>query len=154
KLPLEVARMRIRRARELGLDYKSYAGIRASTGRDIVALLFSDNALRMLRDTGRIEAERADKLAQVRAADLLALVHPPVTPAMALAANPDLLRVGSAPGLAHTWSDIRERIVDLKGATPADGVLVVGETGFEREWSVAGRLAGFVPADRYFSAMV
>jgi len=40
-LPIEVARRRVRRARELGIDYKSYAGIRAATGRDIVALIFS-----------------------------------------------------------------------------------------------------------------
>ena len=48
KLPLEVVRMRVRRARELGLDYKSYAGFRAANGRDIVAFLFSSNALRPL----------------------------------------------------------------------------------------------------------
>ena len=32
-LPLEVARRRVKRARELGIDYKSYAGIRAATDR-------------------------------------------------------------------------------------------------------------------------
>ena len=47
KLPLEVVRMRVRRARELGLDYKTYAGVRATTGRDLVAFLFSSNALRL-----------------------------------------------------------------------------------------------------------
>ena len=36
--------MLLEAARELGIDYKSYAGIRAATGRDIVALLFSTNA--------------------------------------------------------------------------------------------------------------
>ena len=51
-LPIEVARRRVRRARELGLDYKAYAGIRASTGRDIVALLFSTGLLRPA-DSGR-----------------------------------------------------------------------------------------------------
>ena len=67
-LPIEVARRRVRRARELGLDYKAYAGIRASTGRDIVALLFSTNALRLARDAPveileerlSISAERID----------------------------------------------------------------------------------------------
>lgn len=43
-LPIEVVRLRVRRAAELGLDYKTYAGIRASTGHDLVAFLFSSNA--------------------------------------------------------------------------------------------------------------
>ena len=30
KIPLEVVRMRVRRARELGLDYRTYAGVRAT----------------------------------------------------------------------------------------------------------------------------
>ena len=55
KLPLEVARRRVRRARELGIDYKAYAGIRAATGRDIIALLFSSNALRLLAREGKPE---------------------------------------------------------------------------------------------------
>ena len=39
RLPVEVVRMRVRRAHELGLDYKTYAGVRATTGRDLVAFL-------------------------------------------------------------------------------------------------------------------
>ncbi len=46
-LPIEVLRGRVRRARELGLEYKTYAGVRASTGHDVVAFLFSSNALRL-----------------------------------------------------------------------------------------------------------
>ena len=45
--PLDVVRMRVRRARELGLDYTAYASIRAASGHDVVALLFSSNALRV-----------------------------------------------------------------------------------------------------------
>ncbi|MDH3263731.1 MAG: hypothetical protein OEM24_07010, partial [Paracoccaceae bacterium] len=47
-LPLEVVRLRVKRAAELGLDYRAYASFRASTGHDVVALLFSSNALRLL----------------------------------------------------------------------------------------------------------
>ena len=32
-LPLFVLKMRVNRAKELGLDYTTYAGVRASTGR-------------------------------------------------------------------------------------------------------------------------
>lgn len=149
-LPIEVARRRVRRARELGLDYKAYAGIRAATGRDIVALLFSSNALRLLEDD-RIEAGRAARLERLRQAGVLALVHPPHDPARAAAGNPILIAAERAPGLLDTWSATRRRILDLKGTLPADGVVVIGETHLERGWAEAGRLAGYVEADRYFA---
>ncbi|MEM7490452.1 MAG: hypothetical protein AAF390_15135, partial [Pseudomonadota bacterium] len=66
-LPLEVVRMRVRRAAALGLDYGTYASVRATTGRDIVALLFSSNALGMIR-RAEMDAARAAKLARVEAA--------------------------------------------------------------------------------------
>jgi hypothetical protein len=31
-------------------------------------------------------------------------------------------------------------------------VILVGETALEREWCAAGRLAGWIPAARYFEA--
>jgi len=47
KLPIEIVRVRVARARRLGLPYRTYAGIRAATGRDVVAFLFSGNALEL-----------------------------------------------------------------------------------------------------------
>jgi len=38
QLPLEIVRLRIRKARELGIDYKSYASIRAANGRQMGAI--------------------------------------------------------------------------------------------------------------------
>lgn len=148
QMPIEVVRRRVRRARELGIDYKAYAGIRAATGRDIVALLFSDNALRLLRDS-RIEPVRSEKLRAIRC-DLLSLVHPPHAPDRVIEINPELLRAGHAPGLSETWGETRARVLALKGTLPADGVLVIGETLLERDWSEAGRLAGYLAAERYF----
>jgi hypothetical protein len=148
-LPIEVARRRVRRAQELGIDYKSYAGIRAATGRDIVALLFSSNALRLLRDS-RIDAARSDRLASLRQVDFLALVHLPHDPARTASANPILLAADRAPGLIETWSETRRRIHALKGGIPADGIVVIGETHLERGWSETARLAGYIAADRYF----
>ena len=149
KMPLEVVRRRVKRARELGLDYKSYAGIRAATGRDIVALLFSDNALRMLRDA-RIDPRREAKLADLDRVDILALLHLPHDPREALDRNAILLDADRAPGLAETWGETRRRILDLAGRTPRDAIVVVGETHIERGWAEAARLAGYVPAERYF----
>lgn len=150
KMPIEVVRRRVKRARELGLDYKAYAGIRAATGRDVIALLFSDNALRLTADA-RMPADRAAHLEAIKHADRLALVHAPQDPEKVLAANPGLARADSAPGLAATWPEIRARVLELKGTLPADGVVVIGETWLERDWCEAARLAGYLPADRYFA---
>lgn len=149
-MPIEVVRLRVRRARELGIDYKAYAGIRAATGRDVIALLFSDNALRLLAN-GQLPGDRNSALAAVRHADRLALVHAPIPPEAVAAANPVLARVGQAPGITASWSEIRASVQDLKGKLPADGVVVIGDTWLEREWCEAARLAGYLPADRYFS---
>ncbi len=150
RMPIEVVRLRVKRARELGLDYKAYAGIRAATGRDVIALLFSDNALR-LRADGQAAPDRGAAIGGIRHAERLALVHPPLSPERVAAANPDLARVGTAPGLAATWPETRARVLALKGKLPADGVVVIGETWLERDWCEAARLGGYVPADRYFS---
>ena len=152
RMPLEVVRLRVRRARELGLDYKVYASIRATTGRDLIAFLFSSNALRPLAD-GAVAPERRARLEEMRDCDRLALVHPPLDPAALLAANGAILGGAErAPGLADTWAGTRARIRALLGDRPSDGVLVVGDTALEREWSEAGRCAGYLPAERWFGA--
>jgi len=151
-LPIEIARRRVRRARELGIDYKSYAGIRAATGRDIIALIFSSNALRLLRETSEIDARRLEKLIEIKDVTSLSLVHPPHRPATVMKVNALIERAEHAPGLSQTWGETRARVLALKGTIPGDGVIVIGETALEREWSEAGRLAGFLHADTYFSA--
>jgi hypothetical protein len=150
RMPIEVVRRRVRRARELGIDYTAYAGIRAATGRDIVALLFSSNALRLMRDD-RIARDREAALAAVRQAGLLALVHPPHEAGRVVRINPVLTDARAAPGLAESWAETRARVLALKGRLPADGVVVIGETHLERGWSEAARLAGYIPAERYFA---
>ncbi len=54
-LPLEVVRIHVKRAKRLGLPYKTYATIRSTAGRDIVAFLFSGNAV-ALRPGGSIRS--------------------------------------------------------------------------------------------------
>src|SRR5690606_28253280 len=64
-LPLEIIRLRVARARQIGLDYGTYATIRASTGRDIVAFLFSTETLRVRPVTLALPPERAARLAEL-----------------------------------------------------------------------------------------
>ncbi len=148
-LPIEVVRTRVRRARELGLDYKTYAGVRASTGRDLVAFLFSSNALRIV--SNRVASHEASKLSNVRQAERIVLVHPPGDPLSIMELNPECVDgAGSAPSLIDSWPNLREKVNQALGRLPRDGVLVIGTTHLEREWCDAGRLAGFLSAERYF----
>jgi hypothetical protein len=154
-LPVEVVRIRVRRAAEIGLDYRTYAGIRASTGHDLVAFLFSSNALNMLREGQRAEASRAAKLRGLHAVALAAAVQPPLGPARAarlLAEDGIEVAAGPAPGLSASWGAVRAgvRAILAGEGHPMDRVLLVGETAIEREWAEAARLAGFLPAEAYF----
>ncbi|WP_333713640.1 hypothetical protein [Yoonia sp.] len=153
KLPIEVIRLRVNRAAELGLHYKTYAGIRASTGHDLLGFLFSSNALRVLRDGQPLPADRIAMLGQLRNARRSALVHPPVT--VDHMARMDVLdRAFAAPGFADSWAAMRDRIKTIVTAEggPADRLVMIGDTAFEHDWAEAGRMAGYLGADAFFGA--
>lgn len=158
KLPIEVIRRRVKRAQELGLDYKSYASIRATSGHDVVAFLFSSNALRLLKASGEIPQDRAQKLAALQRCDRLVAVQKPLTTGDAITAAAksgiDLDTVINAPDLTHTWGQTRAVILTAlaPSSLSADCVVAIGDTALEREWCVAGRLAGYITAEAYFSA--
>jgi len=147
-LPLPVVRMRVRRAAEIGLDYKTYATVRATTGRDVVAILFSTNALRLFRAQQKMDADRAAKLAAVVQCDRRAITVAPLAPDDIAPAPLDAVQ--SAPPSHATWPEMTKHILNIRGPYPADGVLMVGDTWSEREWSQAGRLAGYLEAARFF----
>mgnify|MGYP001766107100 CR=1 FL=1 len=150
-LPVEVVRLRVRRAKELGLPYKTYAGIRAQTGHDIVAFLFSSNALRATVLSPRLPAAEAAKLRSLSQVSRFGLAVSPLS-ASALALNPELDDCHAAPHALGRFADIAGRLRQAIGSLPADRVLLVGEGALERDWCAAGRLAGWIPADHYFSA--
>lgn len=158
KLPVEVVRLRVRRAAEIGLDYRTYAGFRATTGHDIVAFLFSTNALSLLKEGDRMARQDADKLAAARDLARLAAVHPPLSPARVaeVLAEQGVALAGTmrAPDISMSWSETRNALRGFLAAhrKPTDGVVVIGSTALERDWVAAGALAGFLPADRYFGA--
>lgn len=152
-IPLMVVRMRVARARALGLDYKAYAAIRQATGRDILALLFSSNALQVVRaEAPMIPVAQAAALAAVQGAQKLALVHRPLDVAAVARENPVLDAVGAAPLFTESWSEMRARLCGFVQAQKliGDQVLIIGDTSLERDWSGAARAAGYLEAARYF----
>ncbi len=155
KMPLEIVRLRVNRAKELGIDYKSYASIRAGTGRDVIALLFSTNALRVGPKLVTLPEAEAAKLGAVKGAHRLAAVHRPLTPHLVEGANAALIDAAmQAPTLADGWTATREKLTELTRGRglPSDAVVVIGDTALEAEWAVAGRMAGYLPAGAYFGA--
>jgi hypothetical protein len=149
-LPVEVVRLRVNRAKALGLDYRTYAGVRAATGHDVVAFLFSSNALRLSVLQPAMPESRASKLAVVQCGRL-ALTVAPLTPGLAVAANPVVLDAAHpAPWALAGFGEMRAMLRSALGQLPGDQVILVGDMAQERDWCAAGRLAGYLPAERYF----
>lgn len=157
-LPVEVVRLRVKRAAEIGLDYRTYAGVRASTGHDLVAFLFSTNALRLQREGDRMRGEDAARLARLGNIDCLVAALPPLDPLRVVTVldgqGVNVAAAGRAPTLAETWRETRERLLAIAAIVraPADRILVIGETTLEADWAATARMAGFLPASRYFGA--
>ena len=149
-LPVEVVRLRVKRAKALGLDYKTYAGVRAATGHDVVAFLFSTNALRVTLLRPAMPDGRAEKLTAVTGCGRLALAVAPMTAGMVAAANPVLDAAHPAPWALAGFGELRDALRAALGRVPADQVVLVGDPGLERDWCAAGRLAAYLPAERYF----
>ncbi|MGD9863183.1 MAG: hypothetical protein AB7S99_08220 [Pseudodonghicola sp.] len=155
-IPKLVLQMRIKRAAELGMDYRTYAKVRQYSGQDILGLLFSSNALRIFAGDARIPAPEAGRLAAVKAARKLALVHRPNTPEAVALRNPVLDAAAAAPRFTDSWSQMRERVEGLlRGQRlPGGQVLVIGDAPLESEWATAGRAAAYLGAQEYFRQAV
>lgn len=157
RLPLEVVKRRVARARQLGLEYPQYASILLGTGRDVVAFLFTSEAIGLRVRRGlEIDGSRGEKLRALRCERLLS-ADPPAEPEAlraALARHHALTfaAVAEAPGGAASLAEGREalRSLILPLKLPADGVVVVGTRPEERGWADAARLAKFLSANAYF----
>ena len=149
KLPIEVVRLRVRRAKELGLPYKTYAGIRASTGHDLIGFLFSSNALRVWKDGQAIPVDRLEKLDNLTKTRKIAIVQRPCAPASFV---PPMDAAYQAPKPQKSWAETRDTIkLIIANEAPADRFLLIGDTSEERLWSEAAKTAGYLPADAYFT---
>lgn len=150
-LPIEVVRLRVKRAGELGLDYRTYASIRAASGHDVIALLFSTNALRMMQAGAPLPDDRHARLATVTGAQRTALLRGAVR-AQDVLATGVLDGAVSAPRPFAPWSEARRALQSALAGLPSDRVVMIGDTSEERDWAGAARLAWYLQAERYFAA--
>jgi len=150
KLPVEVVRMRIRRAAELGMSYRAYASIRASSGRDPSALVFSSNALGLHGGT-ELRPEVHDRLATIRSCLRIGLLTAPLDP-VALAGLLPLDRLYRAPAPHARWPVLREAMARVQEGRPAAAFVLIGAAPGEADWASAGRLGAYLPAAAYFAA--
>lgn len=150
-LPIEVIRTRIKRAKALGLDYKTYAGVRATTGRDLIAFLFSSNALNVFRNDTPLDPDRAEKLIMIDV-DRHLTVSPGLD-AKTLGKHICAISAQKLPPFGAEWGVIRDHAKTWlhEQGLPGDAVLMIGETDHEREFMAAGGFAGFITGTKYFA---
>jgi hypothetical protein len=150
-LPIEEVRLRVARAKALGLDYRTYASVRAASGHDVVAFLFSSNALRVSVRQAALPDDRGETLARLEDVARIALATGRLAPGLVLAANAGRLDdAHAAPPYLAPWARARQDLRQALGRVPGDRVLLVGDMALEAEWAGAARLAGYLTAERYF----
>lgn len=151
RLPVEIVRSRVSRARALGLDYKTYAGVRATTGRDLVAFLYSSNGLAVFRDMQTPDPARLSRIASSAAIAHLG-TSPGLSPDM-LAARIGAVSARALPPFGASWGAMRQEMKAWlrSQGLPGDAVLMIGETDHERELMAAGGLAGFITGQTFFA---
>jgi hypothetical protein len=158
-MPIEIVRIRIKRARELGLSYPQYASVMLGTGRDIVGFLFTVDGLQLkLRRKLEIPQNVQRKLHGITGTSLMSF-----TPS---GEDPKSFRVelegisGTAfvstspePEPYANWkaarSAIRTALDPLK--LPSDAVVMIGTGDIEKHWAAAGNVARFIPSAEYFN---
>ncbi len=159
RVPLEIVRIRVRRAQRLGLTYPQYASVLLGTGRDIVGFLFTVNGLQ-LRLARRLEAPMhvSAKLQTAPDAPRIALAPPEEE---AAAFRVELVEITAAridaafpaPPPEASWGSTR-RIVHRalsEASMPPDGVVMIGDGADDARWADAAFLAKFIPTADYFS---
>jgi len=160
-IPVEIVRMRIKRARELGLAYPQYASIMLGSGRDIVGFLFTVDGLHLrLRKQLEMPDTVQDKLQSLRKCSLMAFAPS--------GENPDAFRqelqqvagvrfssASPEPEDEINWSAarraIRTALDPLK--LPSDAVVMIGTRDAEKQWAAAGKIARFIPASDYYGTV-
>ncbi|WP_375689803.1 hypothetical protein [Pseudooceanicola sp. LIPI14-2-Ac024] len=150
QIPVEIVRMRMRRAADLGMSYRTYASVRTTAGRDVAALVFTSNALGLHRG-GELPGAVAERLSAIRSCLRVGLLTAPLDP-VSLNGSLPLDRLYRAPASHARWPVLREAMARVQEGLPAQGLVLVGAAPGEAEWAAAGRLGAYLDARAYFGA--
>ena len=159
RMPIEVVRTRIRRARELGLGYPQYASILLGSGRDIVGFLFTVEGLHLrLRKRLEMPAVVQGKLRGLEGVQLMSFA-PSGEPVEAFRAEVSdvagvpFASVGPEAEGPLGWSAARSAVRTVLDplSLPSDAVVMIGMRDDEARMAQAAKLARFIPAKEYFS---
>ena len=156
RLPLEIVRRRVARAKELGLEYPQYASILLGTGRDIVGFLFTCDALGLRLGRGVEMPENVQKkLSALGGCERILMTDKDPLRLHRMFDGASQTRFGhisATPARDCTWTEgkaaVQAALSPLK--LPGDAVVMIGTRTQERTWADAARLAKFFPAERYF----
>lgn len=158
RLPVEIVRIRVRRAAALGLAYPAYASILLGSGRDIVGFLFTVDGLQLrLRRRLEMPAAVQDRLRRVEGCALMALSPPeeaaePFREELQDVAGAPFAAAAPAPEPGAAWgvarAAIRAALAPL--ALPGAAVVMIGAREEEARWAEAAKLARFLPTHAYF----
>lgn len=154
-VPLEIVRLRMKRARELGLAYPQYASILRGTGRDVVGFLFTCDGLGLrLRRRLEMPGDVREKLGQLIDVNVMAFAPEGEVPEafrdeLAEISGVAIASAGAPPrpGWSAKRQAVRSVLDPLK--LPGDAVVLIAHEGAE-DWAVAGKMAGFLPGHEYF----
>ncbi|MEF9602692.1 hypothetical protein O4J55_10190, partial [Paracoccus sp. PXZ] len=107
--------------------------------------------LGVFRDHQPVGAAERRRIAQSAAAPHLGCV-PGLAPDV-IAVQIGAISAERLPPFGDSWSAMRDRMKGWLKAQglPGDTVLMIGETGHEREMMMAGGLAGFVTGQKFFA---
>ncbi len=160
RVPLEIVRIRVRRAAALGLAYPQYASILLGSGRDIVGFLFTVDGMQLrLRRELEAPPEVAAKLRALSGASRLALspAEEPAEPFRAeltAATGAPFDVAAPAPERGARWGQARARVLAALAPLklPRGAVVMIGEGREEELWAEAAQLARFLPSKDYFAA--
>lgn len=158
RMPIEVVRTRIRRARELGLEYPQYASILLGSGRDVVGFLFTVDGLQ-LRLRKRLDMPDAvqDKLRGLERVSLMGFAPSGEDVEAFRAEVSDVAGVpfvGVAPeaqgplGWSAARAAVRAVLDPLK--LPSDAVVMIGTRKDEAAMAQAAKMARFIASAEYF----
>lgn len=154
-----MVRTRIKRARDLGLEYPQYASILLGSGRDVVGFLFTVDGLQLrLRKWLEMPESVQEKMQGLERVSLMGFA-PSGEDADAFRCEVSDVAgvpfVGAAPeaegplGWSAARAAVRAVLDPLK--LPSDAVVMIRTRDHEAQMAEAAKMARFIASDAYFA---